>query len=270
MSKHTCPQGTKPRFDAAENERRVQREELWLSYRKDECDRTRNHLVEYYFSFAKDLIRRFASRLPRSVDRGDLETAAHLGLMKAIVGFDPRHGVRFKSYCATRVRGSCRDELRTQDWLPRPHRQRLERQKRVVEGLRAELGREPHDEEVAGEMGLDIEAYERQFGVVPPGVPSGSMPLGATDDEPLLGLDAVPDPDGDAPGDRLSRDEKMGLILRATDEQERRILHLRYFEGWSMKDIGEALDLSESRVCKIHARLRERLKGRFSAQVSGD
>jgi RNA polymerase sigma factor for flagellar operon FliA len=270
LSTHTRHDVKKPRFDAAENERRVRSEDLWLSYRKNEGDETRNRLVEFYFTFAKDLTRRFASRLPRSVDRGDLETAAHLGLMKAVVGFDPRHGVCFKSYCATRVKGACRDELRTQDWLPRPHRQRLERQKRIVERLRADLEREPHDEEVAGEMDLDIDVYERLFGVVPPGVPSGSMPAGSSDDELPLSLDAVPDPDGDAPGDKLSRDERMSLVLRATDDQERRILHLRYFEGWSMREIGEELALSESRVCKIHARLRERLKGRFSAQVSGD
>jgi RNA polymerase sigma factor for flagellar operon FliA len=270
LSTRTRQEVGKPRFDAAENERRVQREDLWLSYRKNECDETRNRLVEFYFTFAKDQIRRFAARLPRSVDRGDLETAAHLGLMKAIVGFDPRHGVCFKSYCATRVKGACRDELRTQDWLPRPHRQRLERQKRIVERLRADLEREPHDEEVAGEMDLDVDVYERLFGVVPPGVPSGSMPAGGADDELPSSLDAVSDPDGDAPGDKLSRSETMSLVLQATDAQEFRILYLRYYESWSMKTIGEELSLSESRVCKIHARLRERLKGRFSAQVSDD
>ena len=122
---------------------------LWVSYRQRPCDEHRNALVEAYQDLVRDVVRRFAIRLPRNIERGDLMTAANVGLMAAVGGFDPLRGVRFSSYCERRIKGALLDELRTQDWLPRPWRQRIELHKRTLERLRSETGREPHDPGVA-------------------------------------------------------------------------------------------------------------------------
>jgi RNA polymerase sigma factor for flagellar operon FliA len=236
---------------------------LWQSYRENVCDQTRNSLVEAYQSFVRDVTRRFASRLPRSVDRGDLETAANVGLMAAVAAFDPERGVRFESYCELRVKGALLDELRTQDWLPRPWRHRLEQQKRALERLRSQLGREPGEEEVAAALEMPLQDYRQAFGVGLPGVPAGGMPTEDTGDDTPLSLDVVPDQNADAPGDRISRSELFSLITQRLTDQEYRILYLRYWEGLAMREIGELLKVSESRVCKIHARLIGRLKDRF-------
>ncbi len=236
---------------------------LWKEYHAAPGDDTRNALVEAYQGFASEVTRRFAVRLPRSVDRGDLVTAGNVGLMNAIGGFDPERGVRFESYCELRVKGALLDELRTQDWLPRPWRQRIEQQKRAIEALRAREVREPNDEEVALEMGLNMDLYQQLFGVGLPGVPSGSMAADGTDGDVTPALDIVPDPGAVDPDEGLTREELHSLVTQRLSEQEYRILFLRYWEGLAMREIGELTGLSESRVCKVHTRLLERLHERL-------
>ena len=237
--------------------------ELWANYRGTLHDDERNRLVEPHQPFVEAIVRRCSSRLPRSVDRGDLATAASVGLMAAIGGFDPDRGVRFESYCELRVKGALLDELRNQDWLPRPWRQRLEQHKRVSESLRSQHSRQPRDAEVAKAMGMPMTDYLQVFGTGLPGAPTGSMPLEDGEDAVLSGLDVVPDTVSDAPGERLTREELLQLVAQKLTEQEYRIVYLKYWEDLPMREIGELTNLSESRVCKIHTRLLERLKDRF-------
>jgi RNA polymerase sigma factor for flagellar operon FliA len=240
-------------------------ERLWRAYWRRPDDRNRNSLVESYQALVRDVVRRFAARLPRTVDRGDLHTAANVGLMAAVQSFDPSRNVRFEVYAEMRIRGALLDELRSEDWLPRPWRQRVELQKRAVERLRALLGREPRDEEIALQMGLTPGEYGLLFGLGLPGAPSGSMPAADGGGEGAGGLDGVPDPRGDPPGEKLTRDELLRLVAQRLSEQEYRIVYLKYWEELPMREIGQLTNLSESRVCKIHARLLERLKDRLRA-----
>ena len=242
------------------------RARLWESYWNAPCDELRNRLVEVYQGLVGDIVRRFGARLPRTVDRGDLVTAANVGLMAAISGFDPDRGVRFESYAEMRIRGALLDELRSEDWLPRPWRQRVELHKRCLEQLRSELGREPYDEEVAQSMGLSLEDYELLFGTGLPGAPTGSMP-GTAAEELASKLEVVPDTRSDGPGEKLTRAELLRLAAQRMTEQESRIVYLKYWEELPMREIGELLDLSESRVWKIHARVLERLKDRFRVEA---
>lgn len=239
---------------------------LWGVFFAAPGDQTRNTLVEWYQPLIGQIVRRFGARLPRSVDRGDLVTAANMGLISAIHGFDPERGVRFESYCELRVKGALLDELRCQDWLPRPWRQKIEQQKRTVDALRREMGREPGDAEVASAMGYALDVYQQTFGVGLPGTPSGSMPSssGSGDDgSAVSALDIVQDKGVEAPGEQLSRDELLQLASQRMTDQERRIVYLKYWEEMPMREIGELTGLSESRVCKIHTRLIDRLQDRF-------
>jgi len=239
------------------------KKKLWEEYRCAPGDETRNRLVESYQLLVREVVRRFAMRLPRSVDRGDLDTAANVGLMSAVEGFDPERGVRFESYCELRVKGALLDELRSQDWLPRPWRQRLELHKRVLERLRSEKGEEPRDEAVASAMNLGLSEYRQIFGKALPGAPAGSMPGADGGEDSAPSLDIVPDTNSDAPGERLTREEILHLVTQKLSEQEQRIIYLKYWEELPMREIGLLAGLSESRVCKIHARLLERLRDRF-------
>lgn len=238
---------------------------LWGAFLAAPSDDTRNALVEAYQGMVSRIVGRFLRRLPRTIDRGDLMTAANVGLIRSIEAFDPTRGVRFESYCERRVRGALLDELRAQDWLPRPWRQRVEAHKRARASLRATHGRRPSDSEVARELGMGLPDYERLFGTALPGAPSGAMTSGHKEGESAGGLDVVPDPSQADPHERLRDEELIGLVAQKLSELEYRLVYLKYWEELSMREIGQLLDLSESRVCKIHTRLLDRLKDRFRA-----
>lgn len=236
---------------------------LWKAYWRRRSSDRRNSLVVHHQRLVRRIVARFAQRLPRTVDRGDLETAANVGLIAAIASFDPSRGVPFEPFAEARVRGALLDELRNEDWLPRPWRRRIELQKRTVEELRSELGREPYDHETAEAMGLPYEEYEFLFGLGVPTAPTGSAsPGGELED----GLDVLPDRTSAQPGDKLTRTELLHLAAQRMTEQEYRIVYLKYWEELPMREIGLLIGLSESRVCKIHNSLLERLKDRFQAR----
>jgi RNA polymerase sigma factor for flagellar operon FliA len=240
---------------------------LWREWRKSKTPETRNALALAYQDLVATVVRRFAVRLPRSVDRGDLGTAANFGLMAAIESFDPTLGVMFESYGELRIRGALLDELRSEDWLPRPWRTRLERHKRVVESLRAAKGAEPGEAEIAGALELGLNEYRQLYAVALPGAPSGANTLATGESSgDVEMLDVVMDPRHDTPEERLSREELLRLVAQRLSEQEYRIVYLKYWEELSMREIGELEDLSESRVCKIHTRLLERLQDRLRVQ----
>ena len=245
-------------------------EQLWADYRKDPSDEARNRLVEVYQPLIHSIVRRQAARLPRTVDRGDLGTAANLGLMSAIGGFDPERGVRFESYCELRVKGAVLDELRAQDWLPRPWRQRMELKKRTIERLSGELGRTPTDDEAATEMGLEPEDYQQYFGRGLPSAPRGSMPSDDGEDDLSQALEVFPDRQGPAPDEHLIQSELLQMVTQRMNDQESRIFYLKYFQFMPMREIGQLTGLSESRVCKIHSRLIDRLRNRFRVDQPED
>lgn len=242
--------------------------ELWRAFIRDGCAQARNGLVCAYQGLVGEIAGRFAARLPPTVERSDLENAGNLGLIGAIGSFEPERGIRFEAYAETRIRGSLLDELRVQDWLPRPFRRRFQRRKRVFERLRCDLGREPHDDEVAEAMGVDPEEYQSLFGI---GLPGLDAPVAATKAGPQSSkpdrpqaLDAIQDGRQPSPDERLGTEELLAMISESLTEQEFRVLYLRYWQDKPMREIGEHLSLSESRVWKIHARMIERLGERFA------
>jgi RNA polymerase sigma factor for flagellar operon FliA len=258
---HSEPKPPRPKRTQAQLDRDSLQAELWRAYRRRPGSPQRNRLVESYRPFALEIVRRFAQRLPRTVELCDLETAGSVGLMSAVESFDPERGVRFEAYCELRVKGALLDELRQQDWLPRPWRSRLERHKRALERLRSQQNGEPSEEDLARELDMTLLAYRRFFGSALPSAPTGGQ--GLREDEDGFSLDVVPDTQSEAPGEKLTRDDLLRLVAQRLSEQEYRIVYLRYWEELSMREIGQLESLSESRVCKIHSRLIERLKDRF-------
>jgi RNA polymerase sigma factor for flagellar operon FliA len=240
-------------------------EKLWGAYARAPGDETRNRLVEHYQPLVTEIVRRLSARLPRLIDRGDLDTAANFGLMAAIEGFDAARGVRFEVYCERRVRGALLDELRNQDWLSRPFRGRLEQLRRVSEGLRSHLGREPSEAEVAQALGPGDARRGFELGLSAGfATPVLSGRAEEWGEDALAGLELLADPDSDAPRERLGSDDLYRLVAQRLTVQEYQIVYLRYWEDLSLREIGEVLHLSESRVCKVHVRLLERLKERLA------
>lgn len=240
---------------------------LWTDFRRDECLNARNALVEYYRPHAVRVARRVKARLPRTVEMADLEAAGDVGLIQAIQSYDPARGVPFEAFCEHRVHGAILDELRRHDWLPRPMRHRLNRKKEVVETLKGELGRTPSEQEIAAALGMDLDEYQRRHGKDQEApVLAGGKP-GGEDGDGEAGLDFLEDARAEGPSEDAHRRELLEQIAGTLSTENREILYKRFFEGRTLKEIGDELEISQSRVSKILHRIVERLQERFAEKA---
>jgi RNA polymerase sigma factor for flagellar operon FliA len=238
---------------------------LWREFKRTGDAALRNRLVEHYLYLVKVIGNRVAARLPRSIDVQDLRSAGVFGLMRAVENFDLDRGTPFESYCSTRVRGAILDALRAQDWVPRLVRARAARYQRCVETLRRRLEREPTSHEAAVALDLPIEEVERmrreaQFTTV------FNLAGHDEDDDETPGLrrlDALMDRESGEPFERMVAHDLARALVRHLSRVEQTVVALYYHEGLTMREIGDVLGVSESRVCQIHTRTLQRLKTRL-------
>lgn len=236
----------------------------WTEYTSGHTDASRDRLIEHYMPLVYQTAERMAARLPSFIDVNDLIGAGTLGLIDAIGKFDPTRDIKFSTYCCTRVSGAILDELRRLDWAPRLVRSRVNQLERSREGLESRLGRPPTEEELAEDMDLSRDQFEtvRRDAQVKSMVSLDRK--WDEDDEGELGhLEMLADQDAPDPLERLSRAEIKELALRGLSEKEKLVLVMYYFEEMSLKEIGGVLDLSESRVCQIHAQTLDFLRDKF-------
>lgn len=201
------------------------------------------------------LARRIHERLPQHVDIEDLVSAGVVGLMDAFSKFDPVKKVQFRSYAQFRIRGAILDSLRTLDWSPRELRRKGRAVEEAVRLLTARSGRAPGEAEVAAEMALSLEEYQQLLGDLK-GLEIGTLHVERNEDSGEEELAYVPGRPEDDPlfcclrgelEDRLS-----DAILHLPD-RERLVMTLYYFEEMTMREIGLALGVVESRVSQVHA-----------------
>ena len=237
-------------------------EKWWRQFRKNQDETARNHLLETYLPIVKYAAERMHTKLPDEVDVNDLISAGIFGLMDAIRAFDPKRGVKFQTYCAPRVRGAILDELRSVDWVPRLVRSRAHKLNEATRALEAQLGRKPALRELAKHMKMSMTEFRklhrdaRAIGVV-----SLSRKWFETDGmKDVREIDVLQDKRSDDPFRAAQRKDVKELVTRGLSRAERLIIVLYYFEEMTMKEIGEALDLSESRVSQMHSAILERLR----------
>jgi RNA polymerase sigma factor for flagellar operon FliA len=198
----------------------------------------------------------------------DLMSAAMVGLVTSADRFDPTRGVQFKTFAEQRIRGIIMDELRAQDWLSRPMRDKYKQLERTTAALGQKLGREPASEEIAAALGMELEDYFLLLGDVHA---YSFMSLDESWDDgegnPINLLEVLDDKGVGDPQNKLIRHQLMhalGGVIDELPEKERLVVTLYYYEELTMKEIGHVLTLTESRVSQIHSqavvRLRARLK----------
>ncbi|TKJ42248.1 RNA polymerase sigma factor WhiG [candidate division LCP-89 bacterium B3_LCP] len=243
--------------------------ELWQNYRGSSDKAVREKLLLIYLPLVKLVAGRIKQTLPQAVQLADLEGAGVRGLIQSVEGFDLDRGVRFESYASTRIRGAILDSLREYDWLPRSIRAKSKQLERAMEACEAKLGRIPDDEEVAAEMDLPLEEYQELLQKV------GSLQIVSLDGEPggAEGLgsfhEVIPDEDAQDPLERIEHEEEKNLViywLQELPEQMRRVMVLYYYEELTLKEIGEVLSLSESRICQIHSASIHSLRARLNPE----
>ena len=201
------------------------------------------------------LARRIHERLPQHVDMEDLVSAGVVGLMDAFTKFDPQKKVQFRSYAQFRIRGAIIDSLRTLDWSPRELRRKARAVEEAIRVLTSRLGRAPGEAEIASELGLRLEEYQQLLGELK-GLEIGTLHVERNEDsgeEELAYVPARPDED---PLFRCLRGELEERLAEAIDhlpDRERLVMTLYYYEEMTMREIGLALGVVESRVSQVHA-----------------
>ncbi|HWT65476.1 MAG TPA: FliA/WhiG family RNA polymerase sigma factor, partial [Terracidiphilus sp.] len=201
------------------------------------------------------LARRIHERLPQHVDIEDLVSAGVVGLMDAFTKFDPAKKVQFRSYAQFRIRGAILDSLRTLDWSPRELRRKGRAVEEAVRVLTARLGHPPGESEIADEMGVTLEDYQQLLGDLK-GLEIGTLHMERNEDSGEEELAYVPGRPDEDPLFRCLRGELEERLTEAIDrlpERERLVMTLYYFEEMTMREIGLALGVVESRVSQVHA-----------------
>jgi len=201
------------------------------------------------------LARRIHERLPQHVDIEDLVSAGVVGLMDAFSKFDPAKKVQFRSYAQFRIRGAILDSLRTLDWSPRELRRKGRAVEEAIRALTSRFGRAPSESEVATEMGIGLDVYQLLLGDLK-GLEIGTLHLERNEDSGEEELAYIPGRPDDDPLFRCLRGEMEGRLTSAIQElpeRERLVMTLYYYEEMTMREIGMALGVVESRVSQIHA-----------------
>ncbi|MEZ5989093.1 MAG: FliA/WhiG family RNA polymerase sigma factor [Planctomycetota bacterium] len=248
----------------AERKRREQEriDGIWKMYKKTGDENLRNILVEYHFPLVKYIAERLLQTLPKSIELDDLISAGTFGLLDAIRGFDLKRGIKFKTYCSTRIRGSILDELRSQDWVPRLVRLKAHKLDKAVRKLEAQNGGDVNDWELAKEMELSLHELEvLKTEASPKTIFSLSEKLDESDDNrDMEKVEIIEDKKGTDPLQSLHQQDVLDLITSNLTKKERLIIIMYYYEGLTMREIGDIMSLTESRVCQIHSNVMSRLK----------
>ena len=201
------------------------------------------------------LARRIHERLPQHVDIEDLVSAGVVGLMDAFTKFDPAKKVQFRSYAQFRIRGAILDSLRTLDWSPRELRRKGRAVEEAIRVLTARLGHAPNEGEVAEEMTLSLDEYQQLLGDLK-GLEIGTLNMELNEDSGEEELAYVPGRPEEDPLFRCLRgelEERLAAAIQNLPDRERLVMSLYYYEEMTMREIGLAMGVVESRVSQVHA-----------------
>jgi RNA polymerase sigma factor for flagellar operon FliA len=250
---------------------------LWRAYRAEPQSKPlRDRLILTYAPLVKYVAGRLGSGLPAHVDDDDLISYGLLGLMGAIERYDPDRDVKFETYAITRIKGSIIDELRAMDWVPRSVRARARDIERAIAELERRLHRAPTDEEIADRLGITQEELEDRLTDISRSSIAALdelwtvSPGGSGGDQVAL-IDTIEDADAPDPQSSLSEAEvkdAVGEAIARLPEREKLVITLYYYEELTLREIGEVLGVTESRVSQLHTKAILRLKSRLDGAGS--
>ncbi len=243
---------------------------LWLEYRRTHDPALRDRLILTYAPLVKYVAGRLGSGLPPHVDEADLASYGLLGLIGAIERYDPERDVKFETYAIARIKGAIIDELRAMDWVPRSVRSRARDIERAIGELEGKLGRAPTDAEIAAKLGISESELEESLGEIARSSIAALDELwtvsGSGGDQVAL-IDTIEDERAPDPQSTLSQTELKEAIADAIarlPEREKLVVTLYYYEELTLREIGEVLGVTESRVSQLHTKAILRLKARLA------
>jgi len=241
---------------------------IWSQFHKTRDEHCRNLLMEHYRDLVKYCAERLHSKLPGKVELDDLISAGIFGLMDAIDAYDPSRGVKFETYCSPRIKGSILDELRSMDWVPRLVRARAHQLAKATHSLETRLGHKPTGEEVAEELNMDMEEFDRlqRDANATSQVSLNTKYDDGDGEKDICEIDIIKDEKSENPVTEAQKRDLKSLLTKGLTRAERLIVVLYYYEEMTMKEIGATLDLSESRVSQMHSSIIARLKAQMNSR----
>jgi RNA polymerase sigma factor for flagellar operon FliA len=256
------------------NVKAVELRELWQRYKEDGDERARERLVVAYSPLVKFIAGRMASGLPAHVEEADLISYGLLGLIGAIERFDPDREIKFETFAVARVKGAIIDELRSLDWVPRSVRARARDVEKANAELEAELQRAPTDEEMAAKLHVTRDEFNDSL------LEIANSSVLALDDlwtfaDPegsggvISVLDTIHDPNAVDPETEAQASElkdRLADAIESLPERERLVVALYYYENLTLREIGEVLGVTESRVSQLHTKAVLALRSRFASR----
>jgi RNA polymerase sigma factor FliA len=242
---------------------------VWLEYRRTKDLGLRDRLIVAYAPLVKYVAGRLGSGLPAHVEEADLVSYGLLGLIGAIERFDPERDIKFETFAMSRIRGAIIDELRALDWVPRSVRSRAREIERAIAELEAKLGRAPTDEEIAAKIGISGEELDESLTDISRSSIAALDELWSVSDagDQVSLIDTIEDPTGARPAEALDETETKELLADAISrlpEREKLVITLYYYEELTLREIGDVLGVTESRVSQLHTKAVLRLKSRLS------
>lgn len=244
-------------------------EDLWLAYKKTRDPKIRETFIKQYAPLVKYVAGKVAVGMPHNVEFDDLVGFGTFGLLDAIEKFDPEKNVKFKTYAVTRIRGAIFDELRSIDWVPRSVRQKTKELEETIGSLEAQLGRTATDLEIAQALGMTEDEFLKTMMRI-----SGTSILSLNDvwfsgdenDKVSIG-ESIEAPSSLNPDIIVEKDEIRRIIIEAINElpdKEKKVLVLYYYEDLTLKEIGQVLEVTESRVSQLHTKAILRLRAKLT------
>ncbi len=246
---------------------------LWLEYRRTQDKALRERLILTYAPLVKYVAGRIGSGLPAHVDEGDLVSYGLLGLIGAIERYDPDRDIKFETYAIARIKGAIIDELRALDWVPRSVRSRAREIERAITELEAKLGTAPDDEQIAAKIGISVSELEESLSDISRSSIAALDELWSVSGEgdQISLLDTIEDTTGPRPADALDETELRETLADAIarlPEREKLVVTLYYYEELPLREIGEVLGVTESRVSQLHTKAILRLKARLAGAAA--
>jgi RNA polymerase sigma factor for flagellar operon FliA len=246
---------------------------LWQEFKASNDKGLRDRLILTYAPLVKYVAGRLGSGLPAHVDEGDLVSYGLLGLIGAIERYDPDRDIKVETYAISRIKGAIIDELRALDWVPRSVRSRAREIERAIGELEAKLGTAPTDEQIAAKIGISVDELEESLTDISRSSIAALDELWSTsgDGDQVSLLDTIEDTAGPRPADVLDATELREALADAIarlPEREKLVVTLYYYEELTLREIGEVLGVTESRISQLHTKAILRLKARLAGAAA--
>lgn len=237
------------------------KERLWIEYNHSRTSAVREQLIVEYVPLVKLVAGRLSIYLGSNVDYDDLVSYGAFGLIDAIDKFDYNKGIKFETYASLRIRGAILDQIRKMDWIPRSVRQKQKAIDAAVTALEQRVGQDYNDDDIARELGITEDEYSNWLSLTNVSnissldeyMEQGSEPTGA-----LSGSVSKNDPEKLV----VEKEQKEALLeaLEILTDKEKTVVMLYYYEELTLKEISQAMEVSESRVSQLHSKALRKLK----------